>query len=110
MVKRLAFRGTLLAILAGLMAAGAQRGLFLRASLGFRLALLAAVLVVAIGYLYLVRFCPTCGYMVRDLKTPSCPRCEAWLTVHGMTARLRRPGDARRWDPLDKRPRPPRHP
>ena len=107
-VKRLALRVTLLALSAGLVLMAAQRGLLTRASLGFALALLAAVLIVAVGYLYLVRFCPGCGRMVRNLKTANCPRCSGFLPLHGMTTRLHRPGDDSRWDPSEKRLRPQR--
>jgi hypothetical protein len=84
-----------------------ERGLFSRASVGFRMALVLAVLIVTVGYLYLTRFCDVCGRMVRNLKVPTCPRCGAFLPRHGMTARLRRPGDERLWTPQD-RPRPSR--
>lgn len=107
-VKRVALRATLLAVAGALVALGAQRGLFVRASLGFRVAILMALVTVTVGYLYLIRFCGACGRMVRNLKDPSCPRCGAYLPVHGMTARTRRAGDDRRWDPLDK-PRRRRH-
>src|SRR5512140_127514 len=89
-VKRLALRLTLLLVASALVWSAAQKGLLSRASPGFRLALLAAVLIVAVGYLYLIRFCASCGRMVRNLRFPACPRCGAALPVHGMTARLRR--------------------
>lgn len=101
-VKRAALRLTLLLCAGGLLALAAQRGLLLRASFGFRVALLLALLTVAVGYLYLLRFCVSCGRMVRNLREPTCPRCGAFLPLHGMTVRLRRPGDDRRWSPLDK--------
>jgi hypothetical protein len=107
-VKRLALRATLLALSAGLVLLAAERGLLTRTSLGFRAAMLLAVLAVCVGYLYLVRFCGSCGRMVRNLKEPTCPRCGAWLPLHGMTQRVRRPGDDHTWNPLEKRPRPPR--
>ena len=103
--KRLALRATLLASVAALIWIGARRGVFAHASAGFRIALLAALLVVAVGYLYLLRFCDSCGRMERNLKVPSCPRCGALLPWHGMTSRLRRPDDDRPWDPLQKRGR-----
>jgi hypothetical protein len=109
-VKRLALRASLLALSAGLVLLAAQRGLLTRTSLGFRGAMLLALLTVCVGYLYLVRFCGSCGRMVRELKLPTCPRCGAWLPLHGMTTRVRRPGDDRSWDPTEKRPRPSRHP
>jgi hypothetical protein len=107
-VKRVALRLTLLALAAALVAAAAERGLLSRASLGFRIALVLAVMVVSVGYLYLTRFCDSCGRMVRNLKLQTCPRCGAFLTRHGMTARLRKPGDERLWSPGDRRERPPR--
>ena len=107
-VKRVALRLTLLALAGALVAAAAERGLLSRASLGFRIALVLAVLIVSVGYLYLTRFCDSCGRMVRNLKLQTCPRCGAFLTRHGMTARLRKPGDERVWSPGDRRARPPR--
>jgi DNA-directed RNA polymerase subunit RPC12/RpoP len=89
-VKRVALRVTLLLLASGLVWSAAQKGLFSRASPGFRIALLAAVLTVAVGYLYLIRFCGSCGRMVRNLRPAACPRCGSPLPVHGMTARLRR--------------------
>jgi hypothetical protein len=106
-VKRIALRLTLLALATTLVAAAAQRGLLSQTSIGFRLALLLAVVTVTVGYLYLTRFCDSCGRMVRNLKVPTCPRCGAYLPRHGMTGRLRRPGDERLWTAHD-RPRPSR--
>jgi hypothetical protein len=105
--KRLGLRATLLAVIGALVVAGERRGIFLRASLGFKLALLLALLTVAVGYLYLIRFCDSCGRMERDLKTARCKRCQGLLPLNGMTAKLRRADDERRWDPLAKRPKPP---
>ena len=107
-VKRLALRVTLLALAGVLVGAAAERGLLSRTSLGFRLALLLAVLVVTVGYLYLTRFCPACGRMVRNLRIQTCGRCGAYLPLHGMTNRLRRPGDERVWNPRERRVRRPR--
>ncbi len=104
-VKRLALRVTLLLVAAGLVFAANQRGLFARSSLGFRVALLLALLTVEVGYLYTTRFCPACGRMVRNLKPAQCPRCQAFLPRHGMTALLRRPDDDVRRDPLAPRRR-----
>ena len=101
-VKRLLLRATLLALIGALVAVAAHKGLLTRTSFGFRVALLMALLTVAVGYLYLIRFCGSCGRMVRNLKSPTCPRCGAWLPIHGMTTRVRRPGDDRLWNPLDK--------
>ena len=92
-VKRLAFRATLAALVVGLLLLAGRRGLFERSSLGFQLAVGAAMLAVVVGYLYTTRFCPQCGYMVRNLKASACPRCGALLTRHGMTAALHRRGD-----------------
>jgi hypothetical protein len=88
--KRIALRATLLLLLGGMWAVAASRGLLLQASSGFRVALLLALLVVAVGYLYLIRFCDVCGRMVRNLKPAVCPRCGAPLPRHGMTSKLRR--------------------
>jgi len=106
-LKRIALRVTLLALAGSLVGVAAQRGLLVRASPGFQIALVLAVVVVTVAYLYLTRFCDACGRMVRNLRVPTCPRCGAYLPRHGMTARLRRPGDERLWTPKD-RPRPPR--
>jgi ribosomal protein S27AE len=89
-VKRLAFRATLLAALAGLVALASVRGVFARTSAGFQAILLLALVGVELGYLYTTRFCPRCGFMVRNLKAASCPRCGAQLPRHGMTSELRR--------------------
>ena len=107
-LKRVALRLTLIALAAGLFYAATERGVFARASFGFRLALVLAIAVVTVGYLYLTRFCDRCGRMVRNLKVAQCPRCGAALPVHGMTARLRRPGDDRPQRPQDRRERAPR--
>ncbi len=108
-VKRIGLRVSLFALVGALVAVAARKGLLTQASFGFRIALLIALLTVAVGYLYLIRFCGSCGRMVRNLRDPTCPRCGAWLPRHGMTTRVRRPGDDHRWDPLEKRERPPRH-
>ena len=101
-LKRVALRLTLLVLAGALVTRAAQRGLFVRASPGFRVALLLALLTVAVGYLYLIRFCGSCGRMVRNLRDPACPRCASLLPRHGMTTRLRQPGAGRRWNPLDR--------
>jgi len=90
-VKRLAFRATLLAVLAGLLALALVRGVFARTSAGFQIVLLLALVGVELGYLYTTRFCPRCGLMVRNLKPAACPRCGAPLPRHGKTSELRRP-------------------
>ncbi|HEX4384235.1 MAG TPA: hypothetical protein VH083_14845 [Myxococcales bacterium] len=101
--KRLALRLTLLAVVGGLVAAAERRGIFARASLGFKLALLMALLVVVVGYLYLIRFCDSCGRMERDFKAIRCKRCQSLLPINGMSTRLRREDSGARWDPLAKR-------
>lgn len=107
-MKRLALRATLLALVVGLLVVGSERGVFSRASPGFRVALLLAIVAVTVGYLYLTRFCDRCGRMVRNPKPSLCPRCGAALPVHGMTRTLRRPGEGRSLQPGDLRARPPR--
>jgi len=111
-VKRVARRATLLALAGALVAIAAERGLLARASIGFRVALVLAVVLVTVGYLYLTRFCDTCGRMVRNLKIPTCPRCGSSLPVHGMTSRLRLAGEDGGLPSRDRRVRPgrPRHP
>jgi len=111
-VKRIGLRATLVALVFALIYVATERGVFARASLGFRLALVMAIAVVTVGYLYLTRFCARCGRMVRNLKTSQCPRCGAALPVHGMTARLRRLDGDPRAKSLDLRERAgrPRHP
>jgi hypothetical protein len=89
-VKRIAFRVTLLAVLAALLVGASERGVFARVSPGFQLVLLLALAAVELGYLYTTRFCPSCGYMVRNLKPAACARCGAALPRHGMTSELRR--------------------
>src|SRR5712671_3533648 len=88
-LKRFAFRVTLLAVLAGILAAASARGVFARTSPGFQIVLVLALAAVELGYLYTTRFCPRCGFMVRNLKLASCPRCGAQLPRHGMTSELR---------------------
>ncbi len=101
-LKRLALRVTLLGLGFALVGSAARRGLLAHASFGFRVALVLAVAVVTVGYLYLTRFCGSCGRMVRNLKLAACPRCGAPLPAHGMTARLRRPADGRLSSPAGR--------
>jgi hypothetical protein len=110
-VKRVALRATLVALAGVLVWSAARKGLLTHASAGFRFALVAAVALVTVGYLYLIRFCDVCGRMVRNLKPATCPRCGALLPRHGMTRQLRRVDEPRR-DALDRRARlaRPRHP
>ena len=109
-VKPIAFRATLLAILAGLLALASVRGVFARTSAGFQIALLLALVAVELGYLYTTRFCPRCGYMVRNLKPADCPRCGAPLPRHGMTADLGRPRAAEPKRGMNGAESPPRNP
>jgi hypothetical protein len=89
-LKKVGLRVTLFLIAFGLAAAAERRGIFLRASLGFKLALLLALLTVVVGYLYLVRFCGQCGRMERDFKALRCKRCQSPLPLNGMSSKLRR--------------------
>jgi len=107
-LKRLALRLTLLALAGVMVGVAADRGLLSRTSIGFRVALVLAVAVVTVAYLYLTRFCDACGRMVRNLRIATCPRCGAFLPRHGMTTRLRRPGDDQLWSAADRRARPSR--
>jgi hypothetical protein len=102
-LKRIVFRITLLALLAGLLAAGSARGVFTRTSPGFQVLLIAALVAVELGYLYTTRFCPRCGRMVRNLKPATCPRCGSQLPRHGMTTKLRAAGIPRGDDAVDPR-------
>jgi hypothetical protein len=106
-VKRVSLRVTLFLVSSALVWSAAEKGLLTRASPAFRVALLAAVLIVAVGYLYLIRFCGSCGRMVRNLKPAACPRCGAALPVHGMTARLRRLDGDQPPSAFSRRARPP---
>jgi hypothetical protein len=91
--KRIAFRATLLAAIALL----AWRGPDLLA--GRQVSYEVAVLLCgsfSLAYLYMVRFCPQCGLMQRNLKPATCTRCGAALPRHGMTAVPRRTGGEQR--------------
>src|SRR3954452_21336286 len=85
--KRLTFRATLITAIAFLAKLGAARG----RQLSFEVSLLLAAPLL-LAYLYLVRFCPRCGLMQRNLKPAVCARCGAALPRHGMTALPRRTG------------------
>ena len=56
-LKRLALRVTLLGLAFALVGSAARRGVLSHASFGFRVALVLAVAIVTVGYLYLTRFC-----------------------------------------------------
>jgi hypothetical protein len=81
--KRLAFRLTLVAALAAIVASGSRSGVFARSTVGFRVALLLVVVSVLLGYLYAVRFCPSCGRMERNLRRKACARCGTALPRDG---------------------------
>jgi hypothetical protein len=91
--KRLLFRATLLFAVALLVRLGLDVVPRHSASVDVSL-LLAAPLLLA--YLYLVRFCPQCGLMERNLKPAVCSRCGTPLPRHGMTTAPRRTGDEAR--------------
>src|SRR5690348_1115986 len=87
--KRIAFRATLLAAIALL----GWRGQDLLA--GRQISYEVAVLLcgsIFLAYLYVVRFCPQCGLMQRNLEPAACTRCGAALPRHGMTTVPRRTG------------------
>ncbi len=88
--KRALFRLTLFGIAAALVQLGRGTGLFAQAGGAGRAVLVAVTLLLAISYLYLVRFCPSCGRMHRNFRLATCQRCEAPLPDHGLTARPRR--------------------
>jgi hypothetical protein len=95
---------TLVAVVGGLVAAAERRGIFAHASVGFKVALLLALLTVVVGCLYLIRFCDSCGRMERDFKALRCKRCQSLLPRSGMSSKLRRE-ESGAWDPLAKRRR-----
>jgi hypothetical protein len=88
-VKRAAFRAMLLGILALLAWSGPEVLAQRRIEFDVAVLLVASIL---LAYLYLVRFCPACGLMQRNLKPAACARCGAALPRHGMTSALRRTG------------------
>ena len=88
--KRLAFRATLFAAIALLAKLG-----FTALPERFEVSLLVAAPLL-LAYLYLVRFCPRCGLMQRNLKPAVCSRCGAALPRHGVTALPRRTGHEER--------------
>jgi hypothetical protein len=87
--KRLLFRATLVFAVALVVRLGLDVVPRHRASADVSL-LIAAPLLLA--YLYLVRFCPQCGLMERNLKPALCSRCGTALPRHGMTSVARRTG------------------
>src|SRR5260370_13728591 len=89
--KRVAYRAALLLLAAALIEVGRRRGTFASSSAGFSLLLGAIVLLVVVGQLYSVRFCPRCGRMVRNFRLAQCPRCAGPLPPHGFTEEPRRP-------------------
>jgi hypothetical protein len=88
--KRALFRLTLLGIAAALVQLGRGTGLFAQAGGAGRVVLVLVTLLLAISYLYLVRFCPSCGRMHRNFRLATCQRCESPLPDHGLTIRPRR--------------------
>ncbi len=89
-VKRLAFRGTLVALCGGLLVIGRRTGALAQAGQAGRLVVLAVVGLLVLSYLYLVRFCPSCGRMHRNFKLLACARCGTPLPQHGLTNKPRR--------------------
>jgi hypothetical protein len=92
-MKRIAFRATMLAAIALLGWAGPD--LLARRQIAYEVAVLLCGSIF-LGYLYVVRFCPVCGLMQRNLKPAKCARCGAALPRHGMTAVPRRTGQEQR--------------
>jgi hypothetical protein len=78
------FRIALVAALGGIVASGSRAGVFARSTVGFRVALLLVVVSVLLGYLYAVRFCPSCGRMERNLRRKICARCGSPLPRDGL--------------------------
>jgi hypothetical protein len=91
--KRIAFRATLLAAIVVLAWVGPD--LLARRQIAYEVAVLLCGSIF-LGYLYVVRFCPDCGLMQRNLKPAACARCGAALPRHGMTAVPRRTGQEQR--------------
>ncbi len=90
-IKRVAYRVALLLFAAALIEGARRRGVFAHSSPGFALLLGAIVLLVVVGQLYSVRFCPRCGRMVRNFRLSQCPRCAGALPRHGFTQEPRKP-------------------
>jgi len=91
--KRIAFRAMLLAAIALLAWMGPD--LLAHRQIAYEVAVLLCGSIF-LAYLYVVRFCPVCGRMERNLTPATCKRCGAALPRHGMTAEPRRTGEERR--------------
>jgi hypothetical protein len=91
--KRIAFRATMLAAIVVLGWAGPD--LLARRQIVYEVAVLLCGSIF-LAYLYVVRFCPDCGLMQRNLKPAVCARCGAALPRHGMTTVPRRTGQEER--------------
>src|SRR3954468_14882437 len=72
--KRIAFRATLLGAIVFLAWAGPD--LLARRQIAYEVAVLLCGSIF-LAYLYVVRFCPACGLMQRNLKPATCVRCGA---------------------------------
>ena len=92
-IKRIAFRATLLAAIVLLAWMGPD--LLAGRQISYEVAVLLCGSIF-LAYLYVVRFCPQCGLMQRNLKPATCARCGTALPRHGMTAVPRRTGQERR--------------
>lgn len=89
-LKRAAWRATLIAAAGALVVLGRRSGMFAQVGTGGQLVLLSTAGLLVLSYLYLVRFCPTCGRMHRNFKPAECSRCGNPLPDHGLTVRPRR--------------------
>ena len=88
--KRLAFRATLAAAVLFVVVLGRRSGLFGQVGSGGRFVLVATAGLLVLSYLYLIRFCSSCGRLHRNFKLEECSRCGAPLPDHGLTSRPRR--------------------
>ena len=88
--KRLAFRATLAAAVLLVVLIGRRSGLFTQVGGGGRFVLVATAGLLVLSYLYLIRFCSSCGRLHRNFKLAGCGRCGARLPDHGLTERPRR--------------------
>lgn len=89
-VKRSVWRLALAAGVVGVVLGGRRSGIFAQVGGGGRFVLVATAGLLVLSYLYLIRFCPSCGKLHRDFKLASCARCGAPLPDHGLTSRPRR--------------------